>query len=274
MYKAIIVDDEENIRYLISILISLGNLRINVIGEASDGEEGLEMCNRLKPDIIVADIRMPGMDGLEMLSRIKVALPLSEVILISGYSDFQYAQKAVEHGALAYLLKPVEEEDLYSTLSKAKEKICKRTREKERVQRLRLEVKKLQSNLIGSDPSIENEEYTKNNNIPLNKALNYIHENYCSEITLESVADVIFMNATYFSSLFKKTIGKTFVDYLNDLRIQKARCLLEMQALRISEIADMVGYSKDSYFIRVFKRYTGITPSEYRSNMLIQKKCN
>lgn len=265
MLKTIIVDDEENIRYLISKLIDLGNLGISVIGEASDGEEGLEMCARLKPDIIVADIRMPGMDGLEMLERIKAELPLSEVILISGYSDFQYAQKAVEHGAIAYLLKPVEENELYGALSKAKAMITARIKEKKRVRRLRMELKKLQSDYVGL-PS-RNEEYDdQNENVYIKKALNYIHDNYTSDITLECVADILFINAAYFSDLFKKEVGKTFVEYVTNLRIQEAKSLLEIQELKVSEIAGMVGYKEDSYFIRVFKKYTGMTPSEYRGN--------
>lgn len=265
MLKTIVVDDEENIRYLVSRLISLGNLGICVIGEASDGEEGLEMCRQLKPDIIVTDIRMPGMDGLEMLSRIKEILPFSEVILISGYSDFHHAQKAVEHGALAYLLKPIEELNLYAALSKAKDRILARINDKDRIKRLKKEVKKLQSDFIGSNSCVVNEEY-KNGNIHFKKALSYINENYCSEITLEDIAERIFMNATYFSDMFRKVVGRTFIDYLNDLRIQKAKLLLGISELRISEIADMVGFKEDSYFIRVFKKYTGMTPSEYRSN--------
>ncbi len=265
MLKTIVVDDEENIRYLISKLIELGKLGISVIGEASDGEEGLEMCSRLKPDIIVVDIRMPGMDGLEMLARIKAVLPLSEVILISGYSDFKYAQKAVEHGAIAYLLKPVEEKNLYDALTKAKARITAQIEEKKRVRRLRLELKKLKSDYVCL-PRRDAEEDDQNENVYIKKALNYIHENYTSDITLDCVADILFINPAYFSDLFRKEVGKTFVDYVTSLRIQEAKNLLEIQELKVSEIAGIVGYREDSYFIRVFKKYTGMTPSEYRSN--------
>ncbi len=96
-------------------------------------------------------------------------------------------------------------------------------------------------------------------------AKNYLDEHYAGNISLESVADSIALSAPYLSRLFSSQIGKTFIDYLTDLRIAKACQLLREGRLSIKEISSAVGYTDPNYFSRIFKRVIGKTPSEYRS---------
>lgn len=92
----------------------------------------------------------------------------------------------------------------------------------------------------------------------------YIHEHYGEKITLEFAASYVFMSPAHFSKLFKKSTGKNFVDYLAEYRIEKAKQLLVGSALMIYQISEQVGYSNFNYFSKVFKRYTGMTPKDYR----------
>ena len=96
-------------------------------------------------------------------------------------------------------------------------------------------------------------------------ALNYLEENYTREITLEEIAKTLDMNREYFCRLFKKTLGISFVDYTNFVRISRAEELLISSQLSVSEISDSLGFSSVSYFTRVFKNITNLTPSSYRS---------
>lgn len=96
-------------------------------------------------------------------------------------------------------------------------------------------------------------------------AKNYLDEHYAGNISLESVADSIALSAPYLSRLFSSQIGKTFIDYLTDLRIAKACQLLREGRLSIKEVSSAVGYSDPNYFSRIFKRVIGKTPSEYRA---------
>ena len=118
MFKIMLIDDEEKIRMLIKNLIPV-NLNLQVIGEASDGIEGLDICRKYQPHIVITDIRMPEMDGLALMEKLSEILPAVRVIVVSGFDDFDYAQKAIENGATGYLLKPVDECELQRVLQPA-----------------------------------------------------------------------------------------------------------------------------------------------------------
>jgi len=92
----------------------------------------------------------------------------------------------------------------------------------------------------------------------------YLERHYDQDITLRSAADQIFMNPSYFSSLFKKKTGINFVHYLQKLRIEKSKALLRDPKFKIYEVATKIGFSDEKYFFKVFKNVTGITPNEYR----------
>ncbi|WP_141504665.1 response regulator transcription factor [Paenibacillus luteus] len=108
MYNVLIVDDEPWVAYGITHVIDWANLGYNVIGEAHDGLTALQMIKEKKPELIISDIRMHGLDGIELLEKINLLQLETKVILISGYADFEYAQKALRLGAFDYLLKQVD----------------------------------------------------------------------------------------------------------------------------------------------------------------------
>lgn len=124
MIKAIIVDDERIIRFGIASMISWNKLGIEFSGEASSGEEGLELFKKTMPDIVITDIRMSGMNGLEMITRIKQIKPEVKFVILSGYPDFSYAKEAIQLGASDYLLKSdLMPEDIESILQRMIEEI-------------------------------------------------------------------------------------------------------------------------------------------------------
>ena len=104
---------------------------------------------------------------------------------------------------------------------------------------------------------------TKNKDL-IETALHYIHQNYTSNISLALVAGQVHLNATYFSTLFKKETGVSFTHYINDMRINGAKHLLSSTNGSILEVAIATGFEDQSYFCKVFKRATGITPGQYR----------
>lgn len=131
MLRVIIADDEERICKLIRALADWQQLGMEVVGVASNGLDALECVKNLSPDILITDIRMPGLGGLELIEKAKQAVAHLEIIIISGYAQFDYAQTAIKYGVGEYLLKPVNEEALNSTLAKMGEK-CLRRRRSER----------------------------------------------------------------------------------------------------------------------------------------------
>ena len=116
MLKVLIADDERLICRLVQILADWEALGMEVAGTAENGLEAQEKIRQLEPDILITDIRMPGLGGLELIEQAKALRPELEVIIISGYAHFEYAQSAIKFGVGNYLLKPIKKEELMGTL--------------------------------------------------------------------------------------------------------------------------------------------------------------
>lgn len=116
--KILIADDEISIRQLIKKLID-PSAPLQIVGEAADGNSAYEMIQEKKPDIVITDIRMPGLNGVELMRKARENGIKVDFILVSGYRDFEYARSAVQLGALDYLLKPINREELNRVLEKA-----------------------------------------------------------------------------------------------------------------------------------------------------------
>ena len=112
----LLVDDEELIRQGIFESVEWDKLNMTVVGQAEDGEEALELYLQHKPQLILTDIKMPFMDGLELVERVKSQDPDTYIVIISGYDEFQYAQKAIKLGASDFILKPIDLEELEKLL--------------------------------------------------------------------------------------------------------------------------------------------------------------
>lgn len=122
--RIIIIEDEIKVRDGLGKLIESQTSHI-VIGKASNGEDGLAMILRFKPDLVITDIRMPKMDGLEMIQYMNEHKIAVHVVILSGYSEFDYAKRAITYGVDDYLLKPLAIEDVQNMLAKIEEKIHK-----------------------------------------------------------------------------------------------------------------------------------------------------
>ena len=136
MQKVIIADDEERICRLIEALVDWESLNMEVAAIAHNGLEAAEFVKRLRPHILITDIRMPGCSGLELIEKVKRELPDLEIIIISGYAHFDYAKSAIKFGVGEYLLKPINKAELTMTLERLRTKIEGRIREQEDKQQL------------------------------------------------------------------------------------------------------------------------------------------
>lgn len=414
--KLLIVEDELIIRKGLITSVDWAAYGITEIKDAKNGKIALEMMATFLPDIVITDIRMPVMDGLQLAEELGRLFENVQVIILSGYQDFSYAQRAMKLGITEYLTKPVGIEALGEVMERVQEKIASRRTDKQELSRLQtiyadnLEVicerwlngllhleasltaeqiaygkqlglelpgpsyqlllieledvgqgKELgveqvrqqyeqvadtaagvlngafeftawyrvqtgiciivsvkdegklydtavkivtavketqaQTVLIGMSDVIDslyelhhayhqakramgNRQHTgiggvyveamdqSNMNHAIRTAIRYLESNYHAAITLEMMAKYAFVSPTYFSKLFKRETGESFVRWLNAYRIRQAKELLqENAAMPIYVIAEMVGIPNYKHFVKLFKEEVALTPSEYRERI-------
>jgi len=121
MHKVLIVEDEDIMRKGLMFMPKWQEVDCIVVGEAVNGQDGLEKIRRLQPDIVIVDINMPVMDGLEMLEK-SIEEYGYDAIIVSGYGEFEYAQKGISLGVTEYLLKPIDYTKLYEAIRKIQAK--------------------------------------------------------------------------------------------------------------------------------------------------------
>ena len=164
---------------------------------------------------------------------------------------FEYAHEAVKLGACDYILKPVEADDV--------ERAVRRAAAQSEAQRQLEAVAASSADLLDSADS-----YDKTN-LLMGKVKKYLQHNYMAcDISLDSVSAILNLNSAYFSTLFKRTFGVNFLDYLTELRMEAAKDLLRDPLRSTAEVAGMVGYESANYFTRAFKKKVGMTPTDYR----------
>lgn len=287
MYKVVIIDDEPIIVEGLKKTVRWEDFQCQVAGVAFSGEEGLILIRNEKPDIIFTDIQMPRLDGLTMIAAIKSEFPDTQVTILTGYRDFDYAQKAIRLGVARFLLKPSKMDELMEALEAMTKKLkelgaadLEESREdllpnKENGQIQVLE--KGENSQIGgvsgsktdhTETSADEEviDSTASSFIVKN-AVAYIEENYKEKLKLSDVADQVYVSQWHLSKLLNRYLGQNFSEILNGVRINKAKELLKDPSLRIGDIADEVGFLDMAHFSRVFKKQVGISANEYRNQM-------
>jgi YesN/AraC family two-component response regulator len=243
-----VAEDEEKMRDYLARKVAELDPHFECVGAAADGEEAVELVECKMPDLLVTDIRMPVLSGLKLVERIRRTNPDLRIIIVSGYSEFDYARRAIELGVDEYVLKPVDAEGLRETLRRV---------------RIRLEASAGQVDaefgLDGARPG----------DADLIKAVGlYLQENYRQSYSLERLAETFGCKPAYLLRQYRKATGSTPTQDLIRLRIDKAkRLLVGHPQLEVKQVADAVGYEDPLYFSRLFKRETGLNPSAFKESM-------
>ncbi|MFC4596694.1 response regulator transcription factor [Cohnella hongkongensis] len=258
MIKIIVIEDEHLLRKGLVMTTPWQDYGCEVIGEVGDGLEGVRLIDKLRPDIVITDIRMPGLDGIEMMRRSRETSD-TEFILITGFSDFKYAKAAVDLGAQGFILKPIDDEELDAVLTKTVEAVC-RKREYD------LALRERSADHIGLHGKLAYG--AKPNDRYLSEAIAYIEANVERNFSLKNIADHLHISESYLSKLFKSKTSYTFLEYCTNYRIKKAAELLMDERNKVYEIADKVGYPDSRYFSTLFKKQIGLTPTEFRQYYL------
>ena len=255
IYKVLIIEDEEMIRKGLRYSFNWSKEDCIVVGEASNGLDGLNKIEELEPHIIIVDITMPIMDGITMIEKSHDKFIYSSII-ISGYDEFEFAKKAIKFGVSEYLLKPVDPKQLLNALNKAKREV-----------KIRMDYESIKNISVSiEDIDILNIDFLsedfKGNHYVLNM-IEYINDNYAKKISINDLVEPLGKSSTYLNQKFKEQTTYTFNDFLNRFRIKKSIEFMKTGEGKIYTIANDVGFSDYRYFITVFKKYTNRLPSDF-----------
>lgn len=219
------------------------------------GLEAVALAKRHRPNLIIMDVRIPELDGIHAIEEIRKFLPDACISVLTAYSDFSYAQKAVSLRVFEYLLKPIKPTDF-------KQVFCRML---EAASRQHPVQEKAAAEIPG--PKIERQSF-------IEESLKYIGEHFKERLTLESVASKVFVNPKYFSHVFKREMGVSFTEYVIGLKIEHACKLLETTNFQAYRISLECGFSDPSYFNRVFCAQMNMTPQTYRKYTNSQRTDN
>ncbi|WP_429142214.1 response regulator transcription factor [Anaerotaenia torta] len=241
MYSLIIVEDDENIRSGLVHLFPWNETGFSVVADFSNGSSAWQYLKSHQDTCaVLTDVRMPLVDGLELSRLISENYPLINVILISGYRDFTYAQQALRYNVRDFLVKPIKYPALMIAFLKLRDELNRQ--------------------IPAAFQEIHPNQYYER---IIHTVKAYLMENL-STATLEEAAMTAHLSSSYLSRLFKSRTGCSFSEYLLQKRMERACVLLSNTGNKIYEISDEIGYDSPKNFSRTFRNYYNISPKEYR----------
>jgi two-component system response regulator YesN len=249
MLKVLIVDDE---RYVCESLINAldwEELGFEKPLSASNGKVALEIIKHGDIGLVITDVKMPVMDGLGLARYINKFYTKINIIFISAYDEFQYARQAMEFGVKSYLLKPVEKDILKDTVVRV------------------MNLKDFKQDNAGM--KLDSEDV---NAMLVRKVQKYILDNFDRKISLSEVAEQMFISPQHLCKKFKKITGMQFVDYVLNVKIKKAKSLIMNTSIKVKDLAIQLGFNDYTYFCKVFKKYEGVSPLQYRAKFVLLDK--
>lgn len=281
-YRILLADDEQIERMALAKRLVKHFGDSLAISEAVNGAEALKVFKREQSQIVLMDISMPEMNGAEAAEQIRGMDEDCIIIFLTAYDDFAYAKRAIVIRALDYLLKPCDEDELVSVIEEAMRLTDRRELKKARD--FGMDGGKA---LDGDIPGVRGVSMAK---IPSGGAKDmagghgledagtarmalaaetmreYIRNNYMKEISMQDAARVMNYSDAYFCKLFKQCFDQNFTSYLTNFRVNEAKKLLKDRNISVKDVGMRVGYYDSNYFAKVFKRVTGVIPSEYRDS--------
>lgn len=228
-----------------------------ILMTAATTKEEIVKILKMKPDMIFICTIKRDKSIFKITEELMKDLPDTVISIISSVLEFDFVKAAMNAGVVQYISLPVDEPDFKISLDVMKRKALN----------VRHGDKRSRQSITESNEQTDNEVYS----FAVRNAMAYIEANYKNKITLDDVAEDIYISKWHLSKLLNKYIGKSFSDIVNGYRIEDAKMLLKDPSHKISTIAELSGFKDGAHFSHVFKRMTGMTPIEYKNRLLDTK---
>lgn len=356
MFKVMIVDDMEVLRRDVKRLKLWGeNSGFIITEEAKDGLEALKKLESGPVDLVITDIRMPSMDGIELLRNISEKKLCPFVVLLSDYTEYNYARQGFVYGAFDYIGKPVDEKELSNLLERISQHLDEKLQEEQKLNELQgiveeafypaddvkqiikmichgeakaavladdmvdtvgaafnydkrkalLILKNAMNKIINE--TLKNHQWItsyidinlfknidfanckdweeikadvvgveeklisvivrfigSNNSGIVKQACEYVLEHVDDKLSVKMLSERLYISKSYLSDIFKQKFGSSLLEYITMVKMERAKMLLQDENLKNYEIAYKLGFQDNEYFNKVFKKYTGMSLTEFR----------
>jgi YesN/AraC family two-component response regulator len=243
--QVLVVEDEDVIRQSVVRFLESKAGYIDKILAAENGQKAIDYIFQYRPQVMLLDIRLPVKNGLDVMKEAFEAHVMPKTIVVSGYSEFNYAREAIRYGVVDYLVKPMRSSEMLNVIEDI------------------LRSEKLLPDAAESEPA-PGGAHTKKNKRLMETVTAYLDEHYAQDIDLTVLSEAFGITPCYLSTLFKQTYGCRLIEMLNRIRVKHAREFLRNPKLLVYEVAYLSGYKDEKYFSSVFHKMTGLSPSEYR----------
>ena len=241
-FKVLIVDDEELAILGLEAGVDWDGLNVTRLFKAHSRDEAVRIMESEDVDIVITDIEMPGAGGLELIKWVKENRPEARSVFYTGHAEFSYALEALRLGVEDYLLKPLPDEELAAIIRRIEEK------------------------LEGEEGDLAGVEDMENSAQVVEQVKKLISDNLSEgSLQREELAAMVHLSPGHLGRVFKKETGMSISTYITKKRITVAKQLLMKTNLSVTRISERVGISYSSYFTKIFKEQTGLTPQEFRA---------
>jgi YesN/AraC family two-component response regulator len=214
-------------------------------------------------------MQSPETSGLAILAAFRSEYPEMRIAVLSGYADDEYAEKAMNFGVSYYFLKPSKAVLLEEALSSmAKELQQQSEKENILINSVAENAETKEEIVLNLKPLAGSTQAAAN--FIINNVVEYIEKNYAAKMSLQQVAEKVFVSQWHLSKLIARNTGQSFSELLNKVRISNAKKLLKNPALRIWEISEQVGFSDVTHFSRIFRSMENKSANEYRNQFILK----
>jgi two-component system response regulator YesN len=259
MIKVMVVDDDHLVRKGFITMMPWREHHLEVVGEAGNGKKALEFLESNQVDLLITDLAMPVMSGIDLMRSVKEKYKDISMVVLTFHQDFELIQEALRLGALDYITKvELEHEHM--------DEVLRRIVNKMEEQNMRSRETHVQHLHLTTHADQDEGPYSPEVNASVWKAVDIILSEFQHDLLLPDIAKRVNMSRSYFSRCFRDVAGKTFNDYIREVRVNHAKAMLTQTNKSIGWVATQAGYPNEKYFSKVFRELTGMLPGEFRKS--------
>jgi len=251
----LIADDEMVIRRGLQSL-DWASIGVSEVYTVRNGAEARELLLSTPIDLVIFDIKMPGMSGLELAAMVKEKSLDTAVVLLTGFSNFEYARDALRAGVYEYLLKPLRPKEILNTM----EDVIRRLERKRYQARL---VRQHEATLGSFDTVAQVKNRFPQVSKTMSDILLHMASHFDQPLSLSGISEEHHFSVNYVSKMFKRETGFSFTEILTAIRMMNAAHQL-LEDIRVNQVSTQVGFSDQHYFAQVFRKTFGCPPSKFK----------